>query len=132
MPIKLNLNQVFGKIHVSSVLKDMIYVLAFFIVFVLLLAIFHVDTWIIIVSFTILIGFLIFFGYCYNWLMRNDRDSLKSEDYQLGKQQLEMMGAQGKEVSADIIQAEPVIEKPKEKTNKKQTKAIAVKGENRK
>lgn len=130
--LKFNLNQVFGKIYVSSILKDMIYVLAFFTVFVFLLAIFHVATWIIVLSFLILIGFLIFFGYCYNWLMHNNPDSLKSESYQLGKQQLEMMGNKNNEVPAQVIEAEPVIKKPKEKTNKKQIKAPVGKGRNKK
>lgn len=125
LPVRFNLNQVFGKIHVSSVLKDMIYVLAFFIVFVLLLAVAHVETWIIIVAFIFLGGFLLYFGYCYNWLMHNDRDSLKSEDYQLEKQQMEMMGTKAKEVSAQVIEGETIIEKPKTKT---QTKSIARKG----
>lgn len=119
VPLKFNLNQVFGKIYVSSILKDMIYIIAFFVIFALFLAIFKVSTWIIVLTFLILIGILIFFGYCYNYLIRNNPDLLRSEGYQLNKQQLEMLGVKGKESSVEIIEAKEeivAIENPRPST----------------
>ena len=53
-----------------------------------------------------------------NYFMRNHPEYLRSETYQLQKQQLEMMGSQANEVSAETIEAQPVIEKPKNKQTK--------------
>ncbi|OGD94742.1 hypothetical protein A2697_04420 [Candidatus Curtissbacteria bacterium RIFCSPHIGHO2_01_FULL_41_44] len=122
LPFKLDLNQVFGTIRVSSVLKDMIYVVLFFLVFILFLVFLKASVWIIIASFVILIPILLFFGYCYYFLMRNDPDSLRSETYKLQKQRLEMMGRKGQEIPAQAIEAELVIGKPEEKNIRKELK----------
>jgi phosphoglycerol transferase MdoB-like AlkP superfamily enzyme len=112
--VKVDLNQIFGKITVSSVLKDMIYMIAFFLVFVAVLVIAQVNAWIIVLSFLILIAILAFFGYSYNYLMRNNPDLLRSENYQLNKQQLEMMGEKGKEIPEAIIEKQPLGKLPTE------------------
>ena len=115
--IKLN---IFEKVSVSSVLKDMIYVIIFIALAIMLLGIFNPNAWWIAIFFLVVLsGLLIFFCVCFYWLMKNRPDLLRSESYQLRKQQIEMMGNKEKEVPAQVIEGEQVIEKPKEKTRAK-------------
>jgi phosphoglycerol transferase MdoB-like AlkP superfamily enzyme len=113
---KFNLDKVFGQIKLSSGLKDMIYVIALIVMLALLLAMFKVSAWIIILAFILLIGIIIFFAYCYNYLMHNNPDLLRSESFQLQKQRIEMLGEKGKEMPAETIIEKKAIEQLPKKT----------------
>lgn len=107
-------NNLFGKINVRSVQNSQIWLLGVFLLFIVVSAIMNINIWVIFCLVLLLAVLTIQYIYRDNYFMRNHPEYLRSESYQLQKQQLEMMGSQSKELPAQDIEALPVIERPKD------------------
>lgn len=93
-----------------------------FLLFIVLAAIMHVPAWIIIFLLLLLTILTLYYLYRDYYFMHNHPEYLRSETYQLQKQQLEMMGSQAKEVPAQTIEAQPAVEKPTNQDTKRKIK----------
>lgn len=108
----------FGKVTVKNVLESHIWLIGIFVFFIVIMGIFHVDLLIIGGVFLLLLILVGHYMYSHNFFMRNKPDYLRSETFQLQKQQQEMLGEKGKEIPDVVIAEQPLKQLPKSSKRK--------------
>jgi len=113
-------HSLFGKITVKNVLESHIWLIGVLTLFITIMSILHVSLWVIGGIFLLLAVLVGYYMYSHNYFMRKKPEYLRSETFQLQKQQLEMLGRKGKEVPAEeIIQGKSIKQLPKPVKKKK-------------
>lgn len=113
-------HSLFGKIIVKNVLESHIWLIGVLTLFITIMGIFHVSLWIVGGIFLLLTSLVVYYMYSHNYFMHKKPEYLRSETFQLQKQQLEMLGQKGKEVPAEqIIEGKSIKQIPKVTRKKK-------------
>lgn len=102
---------VIGRVKAKSALESFNWIIAIYLTF-LVPALFIFKNELIIVGFMLAFLFflLLFYVIFYGFLMIKKPDYLRTEEFQLHKYEMEMMGQKNKEIPAVIIESEPVLE----------------------
>lgn len=108
---RFNLNELLGRVSVTSALTDMIWLTGIFLIIIFLLAVFHADILVIIFAFILLAVILIYFIYSHHYLLKNNPDLLRSERFQLRKYEMEMMGTKDSPIPLETLNKEESVKK---------------------
>ena len=87
-----SLSWAIGKVRVKSVVDNLIRLILILVLFIIVAACLKVADWLLIVFVAIMVLSFALMGFAYLYFAKHNPDYLRSEDYHLRKQSIEMLG----------------------------------------